>query len=85
MGRVIKYSTLVYEKYEKHPVVLIVGVSGVTASVNNILVPATINPFSKEIPSLFWAKRCLLISSTTLSTIQSTEQLDLLAAIGLFL
>ncbi|KAI9475686.1 MAG: hypothetical protein EXX96DRAFT_574217 [Benjaminiella poitrasii] len=57
--------------------VLIVGVSSVTTSINNILAPATSHPFSKEIPSLFWAKRCLLISST--------QQLDLLAAIGLFL
>lgn len=85
MGRAIKYSALVYEKYEKHPVVLIVGVSSVTAAINNILGPATSHPFSKEIPSLFWAKRCLLMSSTTLSAIQPTEQLDPLAAIGLFL
>lgn len=85
MCRAVKYSTLVYEKYEKYPVVLIVGVSSVTASINNILAPATSHPFSKEIPSLLWAKRCLLISSTTLSTIQSTEQLDPLATIGLFL
>ncbi|KAG0749666.1 hypothetical protein G6F16_004842 [Rhizopus arrhizus] len=85
MCRAVKYSILVYEKYEKHPVVLIVGVSSVTASINNILAPATSHPFSKEIPSLFWAKRCLLVSSTTLSTIQSTGQLDPLAAIGLFL
>lgn len=41
---------------ETYPVVLIVGVSNVTASVNNILVSATRHPFSKEIPSL-----CLLI------------------------
>ncbi|CAO3694616.1 unnamed protein product [Rhizopus microsporus] len=47
--------------------------------------PATSHPFSKEIPSLFWAKRCLLISPTTLSAIQPVEQLDPLATIGLFL
>ncbi|KAI9487442.1 MAG: hypothetical protein EXX96DRAFT_553203 [Benjaminiella poitrasii] len=85
MGRAIKYSTLVYEKYEKLPVVLIVGVFSLTASINNMLAPATSHPFSKVISSLFWAKLCLLISPTTLSTIQSTEQLDPLAAIGLFL
>lgn len=62
MGRATKYSALVYEKYEKHPVVLIVGVSSVTAAINSILGPATSHPFSKEIPSLFWAKRCLLMS-----------------------
>ncbi|KAI8977685.1 hypothetical protein BDF20DRAFT_976201 [Mycotypha africana] len=85
MCRAVKYSTLVYEKYEKYPVVLIVGVSSVTALVNNILAPATSHPFSKEISSLFWAKRCLLMSSTTLSTVESSQQLDPLAAIGLFL
>ncbi|GAA5812415.1 hypothetical protein MFLAVUS_005870 [Mucor flavus] len=62
-----------------------IGVSSVTASINSILAPATSHPFIKEIPSLFWAKRCLLISSTALSTVQSTEQSDPLAAISLFL
>ncbi|KAI7907775.1 uncharacterized protein BX663DRAFT_539207 [Cokeromyces recurvatus] len=64
---------------------IIVGVSSITASINDILAPATSHPFSKKIPSLFWAKRYLSISSTTLSTVQSTEQLVPLAAIGLFL
>lgn len=45
MCRTVKYSTLVYEKYEKHPVVLVVGVSNVIAAANNILVPATNHPF----------------------------------------
>lgn len=45
MGRVIKYSTLVYEKYEKQPVVLIVGVSNVIVSVHNILLPTRSHPF----------------------------------------
>jgi hypothetical protein len=53
MGRVINYSALVYEKYEKHPVILIVGVSSVTVAVNNILGPATSCPFSKEMSCLF--------------------------------
>jgi hypothetical protein len=75
---------LVYEKYKKHLVVLIVGVSGLTASINNILAPAICHPFSNKIPGLPWGKRCLLIASTTLSIIQPTEQLDRLAAIGLF-
>lgn len=78
--RAIKYSTVVYEKYKKYLVVLIVGVS-----INNILASATSHPFSKGIPSLFWAKHCLLISSPDLSAIQSTIQLDHLATIGLFL
>ncbi|RCH87335.1 hypothetical protein CU098_006237, partial [Rhizopus stolonifer] len=85
MCHAVKYSTLIYEKYEKYPVVLIVGVSSVTASVNDILAPSTSHPFSEEILALFWAKLCLLISSATLSEIQSTEQWDPLAAIGLFL
>lgn len=52
MCRAVKYSTLVYKKYEKHLVVLIVSVSSVTVSINNILAPATSHLLSKEIPCL---------------------------------
>jgi hypothetical protein len=85
MSRAARFSILVYEKYSKYPVVLIIGVSTVTTSVTSKLAPATPYLYSLEVPCLFWAKRCLLISSITLSKIESTEQLDPLAAIDMFL
>ncbi|KAI9486354.1 MAG: hypothetical protein EXX96DRAFT_40301 [Benjaminiella poitrasii] len=84
MSRATRYSTLVYEKYNKYPVVLIIGVSAVTTPVTSKLTTAIDYPYCLEVPCLFWAKRCLIMSSITLSKIDRAEQLDSLAAIGIF-
>ncbi|KAI8977666.1 hypothetical protein BDF20DRAFT_976172 [Mycotypha africana] len=85
MSRATRYSTLVYEKYNKYPIVLIIGVSAVTTPVASKLTTAIDYPYCLEVPCLFWAKRCLIMSSITLSKIDRAEQLASLAAIGIFL
>ncbi|KAI7891267.1 uncharacterized protein EV154DRAFT_402610, partial [Mucor mucedo] len=85
MSCAVRNSTLVYEKYNKYPVVLLIGVSTVTTSVTSKLTPAIDYPHCLEVTCLFWAKRCLIMSSITLSKIDQAEQLDSLAAISIFL
>ncbi|EIE81080.1 hypothetical protein RO3G_05785 [Rhizopus delemar RA 99-880] len=85
MACAARYSALVYEKYSKHPIIIIIGVSTITSSVAIRLAPATTHPYSLEVPCLFWAKRCLLMSSITLSKIELTERLESLAVVSVFL
>ncbi|KAL4209668.1 hypothetical protein AB4K20DRAFT_1977695 [Rhizopus microsporus] len=74
---IVEVQKNVNEKYSKYPIILIIGVSTVTTSVTSKLNPAT--------PYLYSLERCLLMSSITLSKNGSTEQLDPLAAISMFL
>jgi hypothetical protein len=68
MSRAARYSTLVYEKYSsKYPIILIIDVSTLITSVTSKLTPATPYPYSLEVLCVFWAKRCLLMTSITLS------------------
>ncbi|CEG76786.1 hypothetical protein RMATCC62417_11638 [Rhizopus microsporus] len=84
--RVIHYCTLVYAKYKKHPLIVLLGISNFTTSVFSSTVPCVKFPFAKEITSCFWTQHCLLLSSSMLATLsQYIEQLHPLAALGYFM
>jgi hypothetical protein len=51
--RAVHYSTLIYERYKKHPILVIIEVASATAQFMSI-------------PCIGWAKRCLVLTSSTL-------------------
>jgi hypothetical protein len=84
--RVVQYSTLIFERYNKLPILLIIGVSTVTASFMYMTEVDSEFSFARSIPCLGWAKRCLLLSSSTLklNEYRPDEELNPLQAIGVF-
>lgn len=50
--RAIHYSTLIYERYNKYPIVLVFGVASVTASFMSKTVADGDYSFAKQIPTL---------------------------------
>lgn len=84
--RAIQYCTLVYQKYGKQPIIVIFGISSITMNILSLTTASTLFPFAKELSSLVWAQRCMLISSFSLDIIdKKINQLHPLAAIGVFM
>ncbi|GAA5808633.1 hypothetical protein MFLAVUS_002025 [Mucor flavus] len=85
--RAVHYSTLIYERYNKHPILLIIGVASVTVSFMSKTAADSDFSFAKQIPGIGWAKRCLVMASSTLEINQhnTEEELNPLQALGYFI
>ncbi|KAI7896590.1 uncharacterized protein EV154DRAFT_390009, partial [Mucor mucedo] len=67
MNRVIGYSLSAYRRYKAHPIVLIFAIKGFSSvEVEEEFVVADEKPFL-EIEAKFWAKKCFLVSSKSIS------------------
>lgn len=85
--RAVHYSTLIYEWYNKHPILVIIGVANVTVSFMSMKAADSDFSFAKQIPCIGWAKRCLVMASSTLEINQhnTEEELHPLQALGYFI
>jgi hypothetical protein len=63
---------------------VVFGIASVTLSSQSKSVDSEF-PFARQIPSLGWAERCLLLTSSTLQMNQQENTLHPLRAIGFFL
>lgn len=84
LTRAIHYCTLIYNRYNKLPIIVVFGIANVTLSLQSKAVDSEF-PFARQIPSLGWAERCLLLTSSTLQMNQEENTLHPLRAIGYFL
>ncbi|KAI7906750.1 uncharacterized protein BX663DRAFT_534801 [Cokeromyces recurvatus] len=84
LTRAIHYCTLVYNRYNRLPIILVFGVASVTLSLQSKSVDSEF-PFARQIPSLGWAEHCLLLTSSTLQMNEQEITLHPLRAIGFFL
>ncbi|GAA5799980.1 hypothetical protein HPULCUR_005401 [Helicostylum pulchrum] len=85
--RAIHYSTLIYERYKKRPILVIIGVASATAQFMSMTAPNSDFPFANHIPCIGWAKRCLVLTSSTLKVNEhnTDEELHPLQALGHFI
>lgn len=85
--RAVHYSTLIYERYNKHPILVIIGVASATVPFMSMTAVNSGFPFARQIPCIGWAKRCLVLTSSTLNINQhnAEEELHPLQALGYFI
>ncbi|KAG1043524.1 hypothetical protein G6F43_011634 [Rhizopus delemar] len=84
LTRAIHYCTLIYNRYNKLPIIVVFGIANVTLSLQSKAVDSEF-PFARQLPNLGWAERCLLLTSSTLQMNQEENTLHPLRAIGYFL
>lgn len=65
LTRAIQYYTLTYERYNRLPIIVIFGITSATVFLLNKSVDSDLS-FARQIPSIGWAERCLLLTSSTL-------------------
>ncbi|KAI8641165.1 hypothetical protein BD408DRAFT_433503 [Parasitella parasitica] len=85
--RAIHYSTLIYERYKKRPILVIIGVASATAQFMSLTAPNSDFLFARHISCIGWAKRCLVLTSSTLKVNEhnTDEELHPLQALGHFI
>lgn len=74
LTRAIQYCTLTFERYNRLPIIVIFG----TANATVFLISKSEDsdfPFARQIQSIGWAERCLLLTSSTLQANQQEETL----------
>ncbi|KAG1054441.1 hypothetical protein G6F43_003553 [Rhizopus delemar] len=83
LTRAIQYCTLTFERYNRLPILVILGVANATVLLMSKSEDSDF-PFARQIQSIGWAERCLLLTSSTLLANQQ-ESLHPLRAVGHFL
>ncbi|KAI7871955.1 uncharacterized protein EV154DRAFT_556542 [Mucor mucedo] len=84
LTRAIQYCTLTFERYNRLPIIVIFGIANATASLMRKTEDSDF-PFARQIQSIGWAERCLLLTSSILQVNQQEEILHPLQAVGHFL
>ena len=87
LARAVHYSTLIYEQYNKLPILLTIGVANATVSFMSMTTVNNEFPFARQIPCIGWAKRCLVLTSSMLKINQHNTEKELhpLQAVGYFI
>ncbi|KAI9483767.1 MAG: hypothetical protein EXX96DRAFT_616733 [Benjaminiella poitrasii] len=84
LTRAIQYCTLTFERYNRLPIIVIFGIANATVFLMSKSEDSDF-PFARQIQSIGWAERCLLLTSSTLQANQQEETLHPLQAVGYFL
>ena len=74
LTRTIQYCTLTFERYNRLPIIVIFGITNATVFLMSKSEDSDF-PFARQIQSIEWAERCLLLTSSTLQANQQEETL----------
>lgn len=87
--RAIHYSTLIYERYKTHPILVVIAVAGATNQFMGMTTSSNSFPFAREIACIGWAKQCLVLTASTVGRNEERddeeEDMNALQALGIFL
>jgi hypothetical protein len=81
--RAIEYSLQAYKRYQVDSIILIICMNNLSSDAESLTKPTNILG-CPSYPSHGWARKCLLISKTTLGTLTPSQKSDPFVAFGLF-
>lgn len=84
MKRAIEYALQAYKRYQVEPIILIICINNLSSDIESLTKPSNILG-CRSYPSHSWARKCLLISKSTLSTLTPSQKSDPFVAFGLFM